>query len=127
MVIRTLFPDFLVGDAIPQTEDLPTRETGRSGSRASGTWRICAHGFDLTSYYYVEACQTLRIAIAKNLFARFQPARSGIDQAAAGRALGHSGTARCKVSAEHCAVRGCQLDEGASNFAHFVIAVLRPA
>ena len=31
------------------------------------------------------------------------------------------------VAAEHCVVRWLQLDEGASNFAHFVIAVLRPA
>jgi hypothetical protein len=32
-----------------------------------------------------------------------------------------------KYLAEHCVVRWLQLDEGASNFAHFVIAVLRPA
>jgi hypothetical protein len=31
-----------------------------------------------------------------------------------------------KYLAEHCVVRWLQLDEGASHFAHFVIAVLRP-
>jgi len=32
-----------------------------------------------------------------------------------------------KYLADHCVVRWLQLDEGASHFAHFVVAVLRPS
>jgi hypothetical protein len=82
---------------------------------------------DLTSYYYVEACQTLRIAIGNLL-------RGGSRGRAADsikpRLAEHLGIPEARVAkylAEHCVVRWLQLDEGASNFAHFVIAVLRPA
>jgi len=82
---------------------------------------------DLTSYYYVEACQTLRIAIANLL--RGGSSRRGVDSIKP-RLAEHLGIAEPRVAkylAEHCVVRWLQLDEGASNFAHFVIAVLRPA
>src|SRR2546429_2696034 len=82
---------------------------------------------DLTSYYYVEACQTLRIAIANLL--RGGSSRRGVDSIKP-RLAEHLGIAEPRVAkylAEHCAGRWLQLDEGASNFAHFVIAVLRPA
>ncbi len=81
---------------------------------------------DLTSYYYVEACQTLRIAIA-NLSRG--SSRRGMESIKP-RLAEHLGIAEPRVAkylAEHCVVRWLQLDEGASNFAHFVIAVLRPA
>ena len=82
---------------------------------------------DLTSYYYVEACQTLRIAIGNLL--RGGSSRRGADSIKPQLAE-HLGIPEARVAkylAEHCAVRWLQLDEGASNFAHFVIAVLRPA
>jgi len=81
---------------------------------------------DLTSYYYVEACQTLRIAIG-NLM-RGGSSRRGVDSIKPQLAqyLGIPDTRVAKYLAEHCVVRWLQLDEGASNFAHFVIAVLRP-
>jgi hypothetical protein len=81
---------------------------------------------DLTSYYYVEACQTLRIAIANLL--RGGSSRRGMESIKP-RLAEHLGIAEPRVAkylAEHCVVRWLQLDEGASNFAHFVIAVLRP-
>jgi len=81
---------------------------------------------DLTSYYYVEACQTLRIAIGNLL--RGGASRRGADSIKPQLAE-HLGIPEARVAkylAEHCAVRWLQLDEGASNFAHFVIAVLRP-
>lgn len=81
---------------------------------------------DLTTYYYVEACQTLRIAIANLL--RGGSSRRG--DSIKPRLAEHLGIPESRVSkylAEHCVVRWLQLDEGASNFAHFVIAVLRPA
>jgi len=80
---------------------------------------------DLTSYYYVEACQTLRIAIGNLLRGG---SRRGVDSIKPQLAqyLGIPEARVAKYLAEHCVVRWLQLDEGASNFAHFVIAVLRP-
>ncbi|HKW61366.1 MAG TPA: hypothetical protein VJN89_02370 [Candidatus Acidoferrum sp.] len=80
---------------------------------------------DLTSYYYVEACQTLRIAVG-NLIRGGN--RRGADTIKP-RLAEHLGIPEAKVAkylADHCVVRWLQLDEGASNFAHFAIAVLRP-
>jgi hypothetical protein len=81
---------------------------------------------DLTSYYYVEACQTLRIAIPAVL--RGGASRRGGDSIKAPLAdhLGIPETRVGKYLTEHCVVRWLQLDEGASHFAHFVNAVLRP-
>ena len=81
---------------------------------------------DLTSYYYVEACQTLRIAIANLLRGSSRRGVESIKPLLAGH-LGIPEPRVAKYLAEHCVVRWLQLDEGASNFAHFVIAVLRPA
>jgi hypothetical protein len=81
---------------------------------------------DLTSYYYVEACQTLRIAIPAIL--RGGASRRGGDSIKPQLAE-HLGIPEARVGkylAEHCVVRWLQLDEGASHFAHYVIAVLRP-
>lgn len=80
---------------------------------------------DLTTYYYVEACQTLRIAVG-NLIRGGN--RRGTD-AIKPQLAEHLGIPEAKVAkylADHCVVRWLQLDEGASNFAHFAIAVLRP-
>ena len=81
---------------------------------------------DLTSYYFVEACQTLRIAVPNIL--RGGSTRRGADSIKPQLAE-HLGIAESRVAkylADHCVVRWLQLDEGASHFAHFVIAVLRP-
>jgi len=81
---------------------------------------------DLTSYYYVEACQTLRIAVGNLL--RGGSSRRGADSIKPQLAehLGIPESRVPKYLADHCVVRWLQLDEGASHFAHFVIAVLRP-
>lgn len=81
---------------------------------------------DLTSYYYVESCQTLRIAVANLL--RGNASRRGVESITKQLAdnLGITEARVPKYLAEHCVVRWLQLDEGASHFAHFVIAVLRP-
>jgi hypothetical protein len=81
---------------------------------------------DLTSYYYVEACQTLRIAIPNLL--RGGATRRGADSIKPQLAA-HLGIPEARVGkylAEHCVVRWLQLDDDASHFAHFVMAVLRP-
>ncbi len=81
---------------------------------------------DLTSYYYVEACQTLRIAVGNLL--RGGASRRGEDSLKPQLAehLGIPESRVTKYLADHCVVRWLQLDEGASHFAHFVTAVIRP-
>jgi hypothetical protein len=81
---------------------------------------------DLTTYYYVEACQTLRIAIGS--FLRGAASRRGAESIKP-RLAEHLGIAETRVTkylADHCVARYLQLDEGASHFAHFVTAILRP-
>jgi hypothetical protein len=80
---------------------------------------------DLTTYYYVEACQTLRIAVA-NLLRGGSSRRGESIKPQLAEHLGIPETRVAKYLADHCVVRWLQLDEGASHFAHFVIAVLRP-
>jgi hypothetical protein len=81
---------------------------------------------DMTTYYYVEACDTLRIAIGS--LARSGMSRRGNTnlKALLGEHLGIPETRVTKYLSEHCVVRWLQLDEGALNFCHFAIAVLRP-
>src|SRR5260221_625461 len=82
---------------------------------------------DLTTYYYVEACQTLRVAIPN--MARGGTARRG-GESIKPKLAEHLGIAETRVAkylADHCVVRWLQMDEGASYFAHFLIAVLHPS
>lgn len=81
---------------------------------------------DQVTHYYIESCQTLRIAIA-NLT---RGGRGAKDNPKLRERLGENlGIAESRVASylkEHCAVRWLQLDDGASHLAHFAIAVLRP-
>jgi hypothetical protein len=82
---------------------------------------------DLTTYYYVEACQTLRVAIPN--MARGGTARRG-GESIKPKLAEHLGIAETRVAkylADHCVVRWLQMDEGAAHFAHFLIAVLHPS
>src|SRR3984957_1079848 len=82
---------------------------------------------DMTTYYYVEACQTLRVAIPN--MARGGTARRG-GESIKPKLAEHLGIAESRVSkylADHCVVRWLQMDEGASYFAHFLVAVLHPS
>jgi hypothetical protein len=81
---------------------------------------------DMTTYYYVEACDTLRIAIGS--LSRTGMSRRGNTnlKALLAEHLGITETRVTKYLSEHCVVRWLQLDEGAVNFCHFAIAVLRP-
>ena len=82
---------------------------------------------DLTTYYYVEPCQTLRVAIP-HLLRGSSSSRKG--ESIRPRLAEHLGIPESRVAkylGEHCVVRWLQMDEDAAHFAHFLIAVLRPA
>ena len=86
---------------------------------------------DQTTYYYIEACQTLRIGIANLL----RTASRGRGPAVQGdpvrtRLAEHLGITAAKAPKylkDYCVVRWLQLDEGAPHLAHFAIAILKPA
>jgi len=99
---------------------------GEADRAPAGPGVLLLSDSDLTTYYYVEPCDTLRIAIA-NLFRG--SSRRGATPIKPQLAE-HLGIAESRVSkylADHCVVRYLQLDDDARYFAHFVIAVLRPA
>jgi hypothetical protein len=81
---------------------------------------------DQTCYYYIEACQTLRVGIG-NLLRSGRGNRDGSNLKE--KLADHLGINEARVGKylkDHCVVRWLQLDEGAPLLAHFAIAVLRP-
>lgn len=81
---------------------------------------------EMSTYYYAEACDTLRIAIG-NLSRGGVNRRTGINiKPLLAEHLEIPEARVSKYLTEHCVVRWLQLDEGAEYFAHFVIAILRP-
>ena len=104
----------------------PTKlEDANHAPAGPGVWVLTDS--DLTTYYYVEACQTLRVAIPN--MARGGTARRG-GESIKPKLAEHLGIAETRVAkylADHCVVRWLQMDEGASYFAHFLIAVLHPS
>jgi hypothetical protein len=104
----------------------PTKIQDADGAPAGpGVWLLTDS--DQATYYYVEACQTLRVAIPNLL--RGNAARRG-EASIKPQLAEHLGIPESRVAkylSDHCVVRWLQMDEGASHFAHFLIAVLRPA
>jgi len=82
---------------------------------------------DLSTYYYVEPCQTLRVAIPHLLRSSSAARRGESIKPRLAEHLGIPETRVAKYLSDHCVVRWLQMDEDASHFAHFLIAVLRPA
>lgn len=81
---------------------------------------------DQTCYYYIEACQTLRVGIG-NLLRSGRGSREGADlKVKLAEHLGINEARVGKYLKDHCCVRWLQLDEGAPLLSHFAIAVLRP-
>jgi hypothetical protein len=81
---------------------------------------------DLTTYYYVEACQTLRVGIG-NMLRSGRGSREGPNlKEKLAEHLGIDDARVGKYLKDHCCVRWLQLDEGAPLLAHFAVAVLRP-
>jgi hypothetical protein len=98
----------------------------QADSAPAGPGVLLLSDSDAVTHYYVESCQTLRIAIG-NLV---RGGRGGKDLPRLKESLAENlGIAESRVTnylKEHCAVRWLQLDEGATELAHFAIAVLRP-
>ena len=98
----------------------------QADSAPAGPGVLLLSDSDAVTHYYVESCQTLRIAIG-NLV---RGGRGGKDLPRLKERLAENlGIAESRVTnylKEHCAVRFLQLDEGATELAHFAIAVLRP-
>jgi hypothetical protein len=103
----------------------PTKlENADKAPAGPGVWVLTDS--DLTTYYYVEPCQTLRVAIPNLL--RSGAARRGESiKPLLAEHLGIPETRVAKYLSDHCVVRWLQMDEDAAHFAHFLIAVLRPA
>jgi hypothetical protein len=103
----------------------PTRlDAADKAPAGPGVWVLTDS--DLTTYYYVEPCQTLRVAIPNVL--RGGTGRKG--ESLRPRLAEHLGIPETRVAkylGDHCVVRWLQMDEDAAHFAHFLIAVLRPA
>jgi len=102
----------------------PTKlEAADKAPAGPGVWVLTDS--DLTTYYYVEACQTLRVAIP-NLM-RSSVARRG--ESIRPQLADHLGIPESRVAkylSDHCVVRWLQMDDDAAHFAHFLIAVLHP-
>jgi len=102
----------------------PTRlDEADNAPAGPGVWLLT--DADLTTYYYVEPCQTLRVAIPNLLRGGAKKGESIRPRLAAH--LGIPDAKAAKYLTEHCVVRWLQMDENAAHFAHFLIAVLRPA
>jgi hypothetical protein len=104
----------------------PQAPLGEAESAPAGPGVLLLSDSDSVTHYYVESCQTLRIAIG-NLV---RGGRGGKDLPRLKERMAENlGIAESRVTnylKEHCAVRWLQLDEGATELAHFAIAVLRP-
>jgi hypothetical protein len=87
-----------------------------------GVWVLTDE--DLSTYYYVEACKTLRVAIGQLLRGSSRTGAPLKPQLA--EHLGIPEARVAKYLADHCVVRWLQMDDEAHYFAHFLIAVLHP-
>ncbi len=87
-----------------------------------GVWVLTEE--DLSTYYYVEACKTLRVAIGQLLRGSSRTGTPLKPQLAE-----HLGIPEARVTkylSDHCVVRWLQMDDEAHYFSHFLIAVLHP-
>jgi hypothetical protein len=104
----------------------PQSKLEQAESAPAGPGVLLLSDSDQVSHYYVESCQTLRIAIGNIV----RGGRGAKDPPRLKETLAENlGIAESRVTnylKEHCAVRWLQLDEGAPELAHFAIAVLRP-
>jgi hypothetical protein len=110
----------------------PLRRMDDLGEAPAGPGVFLLSDSDMTSNYYVEACQTLRIGVGQVARAgrAGRGARSEGKAALRAQLAEHLGISDAQVTdylRKHCVVRWMQLDEDAPHLAHFAIALLRPA
>jgi hypothetical protein len=104
----------------------PPAKLDQADSAPAGPGVFVLTDDDMTTYFHVEACDTLRIAIGT--LAKTGSTRRGNPslKPLLAENLGIPEARVAKYLSDHCVVRWLQLDEGAPQFAHFAIAVLRP-
>jgi hypothetical protein len=106
----------------------PPHSTDEHDSAPAGPGVLLLSDSELTAYYYVEACATLRVAL--RIIVQGQRGRERGESSIRSRLAEHLDISESKVAKyvqDHCAIRWLQLDEGAAHLAHFAIAMLRPA
>ena len=104
----------------------PARSVDQAEDAPAGPGVFLITDTDQTTYYYIEACQTLRVGIG-NLLRSGRGSREGTNLR--DKLAEHLGINEARVGKylkDHCCVRWLQLDEGATLLAHFAVAVLRP-
>lgn len=109
----------------------PLHRLGEADEAPAGPGVFLLSEADQSGSYYVESCQTLRVGVG-NLVrgVRTQKGnRSRFNETNLKQQLAeYLGISEAKVSQylkDHCVVRWIQLDEEASNLAHFAIGILR--
>lgn len=104
----------------------PVHQLDEADNAPAGPGVFLLSDSDLTISYYVESCQTLRVALG-HLFRGSRIQRNATESLRT-RLAEHLGINESKIPdylKKHCVVRWIQLDEEAPYFAHFVIGVLR--
>lgn len=111
----------------------PLHRLGEAEEAPAGPGVFLLSDSDQSSYYYIEACQTLRVGVG-NLVrgVRAQkgnrPGRNFGDANLKQLLAEYLGVNETKVSQylkDHCVVRWIQLDDEANHLAHFAIGILR--
>ena len=111
----------------------PPHRVGEAEKAPAGPGVLLLSDSDLTTHYYISACDTLRIEMSR--LTRAERGGRGRGRGWEGETALRSRLAEhleitesqvAKYMETHCVVRWLQLDEGASRVAHFAIGVLEP-
>ena len=109
----------------------PLHRLGEADEAPAGPGVFLLSEADQSSSYYVESCQTLRVGVGNLVRGiRAQKGNRGrfSDINLKQQLADYLGISEAKVSQylkDHCVVRWIQLDDEASNLAHFAIGILR--
>ena len=110
----------------------PLRKLDAADEAPAGPGVFLLSDSDQTTSYYVEACQTLRVAIGNlargGRSGKTRPGQGSSEQSLKSKLAEHLEINETKVAQylkDHCVIRWIQLDDDAPVLAHFAIAVLR--
>ena len=109
----------------------PPHKVSEGDAAPAGPGVLILSDADLTTHYFICACETLRIEIGRLTRSDRGGRSRGREQQASLKSslaehLGISESQVVKYLESHCVVRWLQLDEGAPRVAHFAIAALEP-